>query len=348
MTARAVGYRASTQPITLSGMTLTQDFTLVTNPLRLGEVIVTGAGTTSSVEKLGNVVNSVEAEQIARSNEQNIVNALAGKAPNVTVVSQSGDPGASASIRIRGSKTITGTGQPLFIVDGVPVDNTTQSTAGMNGTVSPNRASDINPEDIESVEILKGAASGAIYGARAGQGVILITTKHGKAGATHYTLRSTATGDNATTDYPLQTRYGQGVNWTSSACATPNCFVASTNSASSFGPEIPDGQPRYQHAKELFETGTQLDNSLSMSGGTDRTQFFLSGSHYDATGIIVGPNDAYRRYTARLNASHQVTDALRFGGNISYVDTRGNFVEKGSNTSGSLARRSSHAAGLQQ
>ena len=336
ITARALGYRASTQQITLSGMTITQDFVLSANPLRLGEVIVTGAGTTSSVEKLGNTVNSVKAGEIARSNEENIVNALAGKAPNVQVVSQSGDPGASASIRIRGSKTITGTGQPLFVVDGVPIDNTTLTTAGMNGTVAPNRASDVNPEDIESVEILKGAASGAIYGARAGQGVILITTKHGNAGATHYTLRSSVTTDNVTTDYPLQTRYGQGVNWTSSVCATANCFVASTNSASSFGPEIPAGQPRYDHAKELFEPGAQVDNSLSMSGGSDRTQFFLSGSHYDDGGIIVGSNDAYKRYTARLNASHQVTNELRLGGNISYVDTRGSFIQKGSNTSGLL------------
>lgn len=337
ITARALGFRAATRQIRLTGAEITQDFALVANPLRLGEMVVTGAGTTSTAEKLGNTVNSVKADAIARSNEQNLVNALAGQAPNVQVISQSGDPGASASIRIRGSKTITGTGQPLFVVDGVPIDNTTTSTGGMTAsTVAPNRASDINPDDIESVEILKGAASGAIYGARAGQGVILITTKHGRAGATRYTLGSKATIDRATTDYPLQTRYGQGVNWTSSTCTTPNCFVASTNSASSFGPEITAGQPRYNHANELFETGGQLDNSLTASGGSDRTQFFFSGSQYDARGVIVGPNDSYNRYTARLNASHQLTNDLRLGGNISYVDTRGSFIQKGSNTSGLL------------
>src|SRR5437867_2015650 len=338
LTARALGFRSASQLITLSGSVLTQDFVLGTNPLRLGEVVITGAGTQTSVEKLGNTINSVKSDEIVRSNEQNIVNALAGKAPNVQVTSQAGDPGASSSIRIRGSKTITGTGQPLFVVDGTPIDNSTISTGSsiQNGTAIPNRASDINPDDIESVEILKGAASGAIYGARAGQGVILITTKKGRAGPTRYTLRSSATVDQASTKYPLQTKYGQGVNWASSVCTTPNCFVASTNSASSYGPEIAAGQPRYNHASELFETGNQLDNSLSVAGGSERTQFFLSGSQYNGQGVIVGPNDDYKRYTARMNASHQLTTALRVGANVSYIDTRGSFIQKGSNTSGLL------------
>ena len=338
LTARALGYRSVSHPLTLTGGELTQDFVLGTNPLRLGEVVITGAGTQTSVEKLGNTINTVKSDEIVRSNEQNIVNALAGKAPNVQVTSAAGDPGSSAAIRIRGSKTITGTGQPLFVVDGTPIDNSTISTgsATQAGTAIPNRASDINPDDIESVEILKGAASGAIYGARAGQGVILITTKKGRAGPTRYTLRSSATLDEASTKYPLQTKYGQGVNWASSVCTTPNCFVASTNSASSYGPEIPAGQPRYNHSDELFETGNQLDNALSVSGGSERTQFFLSGSSYNGQGIIVGPNDDYKRYTTRVNASHQLTSALRVGANVSYIDTRGSFIQKGSNTSGLL------------
>src|SRR5438034_55018 len=98
--------------------------------------------------------------------------ALAGKAPNVEVVGQSGEPGASSFIRIRGQKTIRGTGQPLIVVDGMPVDNTTNTTLGfLGGTASPNRASDLNPNDVANIEILKGAADAAVYGARAGQGV---------------------------------------------------------------------------------------------------------------------------------------------------------------------------------
>ena len=185
LSAKTIGYSQRTVRITLAPGNITQDFTLSVNAFNLDEVVVTGAGTTTSVEKLGNVRNTVDSSLLRRSNETNIVNALAGKAPNVEVSSQSGEAGASSYIRIRGARTIGGTGQPLFVVDGQPIDNTTVSTGGnTESTVSSNRASDINPNDIESVEILKGAAAAAIYGARAGQGVILITTKSGRPGPT--------------------------------------------------------------------------------------------------------------------------------------------------------------------
>ena len=139
-----------------------------------------GAGIATETQKLGTVRNNIDSTLIQRSSENNIVQALAGKAPNVEVVGQSGEPGASSFIRIRGQKTIRGTGQPLIVVDGMPVDNTTNTTLGfLGGTASPNRASDLNPNDVANIEILKGAADAAVYGARAGQGVVLITTKAG-------------------------------------------------------------------------------------------------------------------------------------------------------------------------
>ena len=183
VTARLVGYKARSAQVNLSTGSAVQDFTLQDNPLQLGELVVTGAGTVSEVEKLGTGRSSVDSQAIVRSNESNIVNALAAKAPNVEVTSSSGDPGASSFIQIRGLTTITAQdGQPLFVVDGVPVDNTISynniASGALNSSAAPpNRAIDINPDDIENVEILKGAASGAIYGSRAGQGVILITTK---------------------------------------------------------------------------------------------------------------------------------------------------------------------------
>lgn len=133
--------------------------------------------------------------------------------------------------------------------------------------------------------------------------------------------------------YPLQRKYGQGFNGASTICTTPNCSVG-TGNAVSFGPAI-TGQS-YDHFAEMFEKGRQLDNSLSVSGGTDRTQFYLSGSSFNNHGVIVGSSDEYNRYTARLNASHQLFDQLKVGGTMSYVDTRGSFVQKGSNTSGLL------------
>ena len=333
--ARSIGFHSRSYPVILT-ISVNRDFTLESNPLHLGEVVITGSGTESFTEKLGNTINSVAGTELLRSNEQNLVNALAAKAPNVLVTSESGDPGASSSIHIRGLKTITGTGQPLFVIDGTPIDNTTVPTTAdlIRNTSNSNRAADVNPDDIESVEVLKGAAAGALYGARAGQGVILITTKHGSAGSgTHYTFRSSATIDQVNHSYPLQMKYGQGTNWVSGACATANC----SGVAASFGPAIADGVPLYDHTRELFQNGQQIDDNLSVSSGSDRTRFFLSGSGFGQSGIFGGPNNTYHRYSARLNATHQFTDNLSFGANVAFVDTRGGFVMRGSNLSGVMA-----------
>ena len=334
LTARTIGHTARTVPIVLgSGAAITENFALTANPLRLDEVVVTGAGTSSLAEKLGNVRNTVDSSLIVRSNETNIVNALAGKAPNVEVSSQSGEAGASSYIRIRGMKTINGTGQPLFVVDGSPIDNTTLSTGGSTqSTVAPNRASDINANDIASIEILKGAAASAIYGAAAGQGVILITTKSGRAGPTRYSFRSTATIDKVNFDYPLQTTYGQGSRGNPATCAAAGCKPTPYT----YGPKLAAGTPVYDHFAEMFHNASTFDNSLTISGGSDRTSFYISGDRVNQKGIVIGPNNYYDKTGLRLKASHRLTDRFNIGGNFAYADTRGEFIQKGSNLSGLL------------
>src|SRR4029450_5509086 len=140
--ARRLGYRPVSVRVTLTpGTTITHDFSLAANPLQLGEVVVTGAGTATQAERIGTVRTPVDSAAIQRSNETNVVNALAAKAPGVIVTSQSGSPGASSSIRIRGLNTIQGTGQPLFVVDGTPIDNQTIATSDPTGSTDvPNRA----------------------------------------------------------------------------------------------------------------------------------------------------------------------------------------------------------------
>jgi TonB-linked SusC/RagA family outer membrane protein len=355
LTAKLIGYKAKSVTITLAG-SINQDFVLESNPMQLGVVVVTGAGTTSAVEKLGNVINSVDSSALQRSNEsQNVVSALAGQAPNVVVNTQGGDPGSSAFILIRGAKSLQGTNQPLFVVDGSPIDNTTESTMGGDGSTSTqNRAADINPNDIESVQILKGAAAGAIYGARAANGVVLITTKSGHPGATRYSLHSTTSIDKVSKDYPLQTTYGQGSFGTVAHCydtdgnvndALPDCTpLAASHSdgtvlaaaTRSWGPALAAGTPVFNHATDIFDTGYTFDNTLQMSGGSDRTTFFLSAGSTNQSGVIVGPNNRYDRETIRLKATHQLFSSLSLNGNLTYTDGRGNFVQKGSNTSGLL------------
>lgn len=348
LTARRIGYSARSVNVALNPGTITQDFVLVLNPLRLGEVVVTGSGTMTTAEKLGNVRSTVDSSLIQRSNEVNIVNALAGKAPNVEVTSQSGEPGASSYIRIRGGRSFNNTGQPLVVVDGQPIDNSTIATGDpTQSTVAPNRASDINPNDIENVEILKGAAAAAIYGARAGQGVILITTKSGRAGPTRWSLRSSISSDEVNTDYPLQRRYAHGSGGElppeyaaagvgTYRCAEVGCGLGTTGSlmSGSWGPQIPGNIPTYNHFKELFRTGSTFNNTLSVSGGNERTLFYASGERVDQEGIIIGPNNWYERSSLRLRASHRITDRLNVGGNVSFVDSRGEFIQKGSNISG--------------
>ena len=288
LTARLLGFTVRSVPITLTPGEMTRDFALGPNPFQLGEIVVTGAGTSTQVEKLGNVRNAVDSAAITRSNETNIVNAIAGKAPNVEVQSQSGEPGASSFIRIRGAKTIRGTGQPLFVVDGQPIDNSTITTNGSTqSTVASNRASDINPNDIESIEILKGAAAAAIYGSRAGQGVVLITTKSGRPGATKYSLRSLFSADNVSNAVPLQTTFGQGSRGKVPKCTNPALVPGDPGcrlTSGSWGPMLAAGTPTFDHFGELFHTGTTRDNTLTVSGGNDRTLFYLSGSHLAQTG----------------------------------------------------------------
>ncbi|MDQ6769794.1 MAG: SusC/RagA family TonB-linked outer membrane protein [Gemmatimonadota bacterium] len=346
--ARVIGYTAASSPVVLTaGSSVTQNFALAVNPLRLDEVVVTGAGTSTSRERLTTTINSVDSTAIRRaSSPQNLVSALAAQAPNVEVRTAGGDPGSSASIKIRGASSLSGTNQPLFVVDGQPVDNQTFSTqsfatgsgtAGVNNTynsgastVSPNRASDINPSDIESIQILKSAAAAAIYGARAANGVVLITTKSGHAGATQYTLNSSWGFDKAYAPHILQNQYVQGRDGVAATCGGPDCVVTRY----SWGPLAAAGTPMYDHQNELFDTGVTADNSLQISGGNDRTQFFVSGGMTNQNGFLKGPNNKYNRADLRLKATQQVNSKLSITGNLAYNDSRGRYVQKGSNLSG--------------
>ncbi|MDQ3310108.1 MAG: SusC/RagA family TonB-linked outer membrane protein, partial [Gemmatimonadota bacterium] len=325
MTAQRVGLQTQTLAVTLtSGGTVTRNFQLGTDVLQLQEIVAIGIGQTTTRERLGTSIASVSGEALTRVQTPNIVTAIAAKAPNVEVTSSSGEPGAATYIRIRGVNTISGSGQPLFVVDGVPINNSTIGNS-LAGTASANRASDINPNDVASMEILKGAAAAAIYGARAGNGVILITTKSGQAGQTRASLTSTITRDQVTQGVPLQTGFGQGA-----------AGARSTTSPFSWGPRLAEGTPTFDHFGEMFRTGNVFDNNLSVSGGSERTTYFLSLGRLDHEGTIVGPNNFYNRTTARLKGTHQLISSLQVGGNFAYAQTDGAYIQKGSNISGLL------------
>jgi TonB-linked SusC/RagA family outer membrane protein len=260
----------------------------------------------------------------------------------VQVQSMSADPGSSTSIQIRGAKSFTGTAQPLFVVDGVPIDNSTLSvegplygqTANQSGVVAPNRISDVNPNDIESVTILKGAAASAIYGARASQGVVLITTKSGKPGTTRYNFTTSFSNNDVTNGYALQTDWGQNGwavgNPNGVACLTVDCAA----SGRSWGIAIPAGTTVYDHFSEMFKTGNIWDNILSISGGDDRRSFYFSAGYNQNNGFVVGPNNNYDRVTIKGRGSQMIGDRMKIGVNFNYVNSWGSFVQRGDNVSG--------------
>ena len=353
LTARVIGYTARSVSIALNpGTTINQSFTLPINPFRLGEVVVTGAGMSTTRERVGVTINSVDSGLIRRASEpQNLVSALAGKAPNVVVRTQSGEPGAGASISIRGSASLTGTNQPLFVVDGQPIDNQTVSTAFLavnggslgdrqGGTATPNRAADINPSDIESIEILKGSAASAIYGARAANGVILITTKRGHVGPTRVSIASTMNFDKARLPDFLQHDYAQGslaagVPDAAVTCGdTPDCSPSAGRT--SWGAKLDPSTPVFDHMDELFRTGLTADNNIQVSGGNERTSFYSSVGLTNQLGVVQGPNNKYNRASFRLKGTQEIGSKLTLGGNFNYVDSRGNFVQHGNDVSGLL------------
>jgi TonB-linked SusC/RagA family outer membrane protein len=193
---------------------------------------------------------------------------------------------------------------------------------------------DINPEDIESIEILKGAAATSIYGASAGSaGAILITTKRGRPGRTQYSLRSTFQADEPIRTVPFQRSYGVGTRGNSTNCSTVNCSLAA-GAFFSWGPAIPAGTPTFDHAAEIYETGRMFDNTLSASGGGERTTFYLSLGQLDHDGFVVQDKDFLKRYTVRVNGSHSLTENLTIGAAASYVQTRSSGIDRGNAING--------------
>jgi TonB-linked SusC/RagA family outer membrane protein len=345
LAVRMVGYTSASAQMTLAGGPMTQNFVLVLNPFQLGTVVVTGQGTQATVEQLGTTRSYVTPDEIQRSNETNLITALAAKAPSVEVTSSSGQPGVSTYIQLRGLTTLTASdGQPLIVVDGLPIDNSVEQSPGFapgmsaaanGGPQQPNRAIDINPDDIENVEILKGPSAGAIYGSRAGQGVILITTKKGHAGQTHYSLKSSSSADNVSNLPANQNIYNLGTGGTTFSCAgIENC--APPARGSSWGALIPAGTPTYNNYNNMFTTGHVYDDAITASGGNDHTTFYLSGAYNYNRGMLIGPNDSYGRTSLRFNGTQQITSDLRLGANIAFAASNGDYLESSNSTSSLL------------
>ncbi|RAJ28327.1 TonB-linked SusC/RagA family outer membrane protein [Pedobacter cryoconitis] len=284
------------------------------------EVAVTAFGVKQQVRGLGYATQNVKAKEIVESNQPNIVNALQGKVAGVQINNSSGAPGSSASINIRGGSSLSGNNQPLFVVDGIPIDNSTPvSQGGLAASAAPasNRAIDINPEDIESITVLKGPAAAGLYGLRAASGAIVITTKKGVSGAGKITYSTNFSFDQVNKLPELQSVYKQGEQGISNTVAT-----------GSWGPLLNQGEPVYNNLGDFFKTGFSQTHDVSASGGNEKTTFFASAGLLDQKGIV--ENTSYKRKSFRLSGDSRISDKLKVGGTMNYVESDRKYVLQGS------------------
>jgi ferric enterobactin receptor len=280
------------------------DFSVRAGGNNLSEVVVTALGIKKERKALGYAVTELNAQELMKNKNTNIVNSLAGKVPGVNVTQYSGAPGAGASITIRGATSTSETrqNQPLFVVDGIIYDNSTTVTgnSGTDGmtrsnTTYSNRVMDINPEDIESLSVLKGAAAAALYGSRAADGVVVITTKKGAEGSVTVNFTSKISTSWADKLPEAQTEFGPG--------SISSNGVLNTASYSSWGPKIPSDSAIYNNIGNFFQHGLIYDNNVNVSGGSKNGSFFLSGSNFKQTGIV--PGTGYDKTTFRFNAQQK-------------------------------------------
>jgi TonB-linked SusC/RagA family outer membrane protein len=300
-----------------------------------GVVVTTALGIKREKKSLGYASTTIKSEDLSRSAQGNVSDALKGKVAGVTISSASGDPGASSGVIIRGFSSISGNNQPLYVVDGIPINNGSTYSDSLNGGYDFGRGSgDINPEDIETISILKGAASTALYGSRAASGVILITTKKGKAG------KMTASFTNATTFTEIlrtpkyQSTFGQGWNGQHLLGENGSWGPKFDDVIRPWGNVVDNSQKikpysfQENQLESFFTTGTSQQNSLSISGGSGDSSVRLSYSNSQQDGIIPTDADKFERNTLGLSGSTKVNN-ITISGNLNYVNTGGSGVATG-------------------
>jgi TonB-linked SusC/RagA family outer membrane protein len=317
-----VGYEVLTQSTTLTGNN-PSDITLIlqrSDTKTENVVVVTALGMQQQKRSLGYSVQEVKAQAISESHQSNIVNALQGKVAGVQITNSGGAPGASAIMLIRGGTSLSGNNQPLYVIDGIPMDNGTVTSQGSNLVASSapasNRAIDINPEDIASITVLKGPAAAALYGLRAASGAVVITTKRGTAGKATINYSGTFSVDKVNNLPDLQSTYKQGEQG-----------VYNPASVGSWGPVFQPSEPIYDNLGNFFKTGITQRHDISVSGGNERATFYTSASLFDQDGII--EHTDFTRKAFRLSGDYKVTDKLKVGGNASYTRTDRRYILQG-------------------
>ncbi|WNM20134.1 SusC/RagA family TonB-linked outer membrane protein [Flavobacterium capsici] len=320
--------------------TSTVNVKLADNAVELEGVVVTALGVKKSEKAVTYAAQSIKGEAMTEAREQNLVNALSGKIAGVQVTNSSGAVGSSSRIVLRGASTITGNNEALFVIDGVPFDNTNYGNAGSGGGRDlPNGAASINPDDIESISVLKGPTAAALYGIRASKGVVLITTKSGnKKDKFEVSFNTNTTFSNPLRLPNYQNSYGQG--------ATSDYFEFVDGSGGgyndgvdeSWGPALDRGlefvqwdsfkyggapTPWVSHpdnVKDFYNTGVTQTNSISIVNGNENASMRLSVGNSDEKGMI--PFTEFKKFNVGFNGSMKLGKKLTAGANVTYFNNK--------------------------
>jgi len=346
---RSVGFKVINQKV---GTQTKFTFNMEEDVTELGEVVITALGFEKNADEVGYANTQVKSETIIKAAEPNILNSLSGKATGVNIRRNSGDPGAGAYIQLRGASTLGGGGQPLIVVDGVPISN---DNVGTSQIAQQSRLNDINPNDIQNVSILKGAPAAALWGTAALNGAIVITTKSGKYNQKlKVSVKSTYSIDEINRRFPLQSRFGQGNNGVYNPSArdswgdkiadrsggadefdTSGEFFVDQGGRTYYPILAKNSQETFndENFDQVFQTGHFFENSVSMTAGNETGNVFFSLSDMDQEGIIANNSD-YRRTTARLNIEQILNDKITLNVRSAYTKTTSNRIRRGAQSSG--------------
>ncbi|MDX2045849.1 MAG: SusC/RagA family TonB-linked outer membrane protein [Chitinophagaceae bacterium] len=321
----SVGYTAKTVTVEENESNLLLSLDL--GEQQMSEIVVTALGITKQQKKLGYAVTTVNGDQLNQARETNVANSLSGRVAGLSVRGTNGGPGGTVKLLLRGIPSMNGAGSPLFVINGIPMDNTQRGSAGeWGGSDNGDGIGNLNPDDIESMTVLKGQSASALYGSRASNGVIIITTKTGKKGdfAVEYNMNFMA--ENAIDNTDFQYVYGQGVGGIKPATVA----AAQQSGRMSWGAKLDgssviqfDGNsypysPAKDNIKNFYRTGTSFTNTIAVSKGGENGAFRLSFSNLDNKSIL--RNSGLDRKTINLNIDQDITDRLSVKFVANYID----------------------------
>ena len=325
----------------------------------LSEVVVTALGFKEDRDKVGSSTSQIKSDIIEASGEVGLLNKLAGRASGVFISKSSGsDPGGASFVQIRGANTLSGDIQPLYIIDGVPMSSSVIGGTSYSGVIQESRANDINPEDIASIQILKGASAAALWGSRASNGVIVITTKSGSFNEKmKISFKSTYSLDKINRYQKKQTTYGQGTGGTFNPTSVgawgdkisaraggedevdmTGQYFEGYQTGSDYYPIIKKNSKANFADKqydEIFQNGHSIDNDLNISGGGANSNYMFSVSDVYQNGIFKSSSN-YRRSTIRLNIESKLGNIIKLSTSTTYAITSSDRVQRSNNVAGTM------------